>query len=101
MLIEKIRAIDPDWNPDIHGADGGLISLGVDVPTATTGAAAAIPVPTVVATAVPAVEASPKTAEIRRLREQAAAQKAALSSYRVRLEAAHVAVLAAKDSARR
>ena len=25
LLIEKIRAIDPDWNPDIHGADGGLI----------------------------------------------------------------------------
>ena len=96
LLVEKIRALDPAWSPEDHDADG-LTTLGVDVPTVTAapgGAAGAS------ATATPLIdmtEESPKSAQIRNLRAELDARTGALSNYRVRLEAAEIAVKAAKD----
>ena len=116
-LVQQIRELDPSWTPDLHGvtftdAPTPPLEPGAhqhhSVPTAETPAAA---VAAAIAAATPAAEInpavpmllngvgyeSPKSASIRKLRAEVEAQRKILNNYAVRLEAAHIAVTAARS----
>ena len=114
-LVQQIRELDPSWTPDLHGVtftDAPTPPLEPaahqhhSVPTAETPAAA---VAAAIAAATPAAAADvpmllngvgyelPKSASIRKLRAEVEAQRKILNNYAVRLEAAHIAVTAARS----